>query len=251
VSTAHLFRVFCLYLYGRVRVKADFAALGPHSTQRQHALVTERSNVLLSKINTWMAIQQLYMPGTATLRIKDAENAPTGGPDLKPWDIKLYLPSEVGFQTSCDEKLRECEWKLREAQANDSLDELRDSLRLSTHLYKWKTAFVRGQRPSTRARTVISRADAKSQAAAAKYRTARHALVRLGTMLGKPKDWKKYLKVLQPSDVRAMNAPLVGETEGKRSISWIWLVVGVGARAGEDTALHNCKGIYIFCSDQH
>jgi hypothetical protein len=238
------FHVFT-YLCTRVRVKADYAALGPHATMRQHAIVTERSNVLLSKINAWMAIQQLYMPGTAALRIKDAENAPTGGPDLKPWDIKLYLPSEVGLQMPCDQKLQECEWKLREAQAYDSLDEVRDSLRLSTHLYKHKKAFVRGQRPNTRARTVISRADTKTQAAAAKYRTARHALVRLGNLLGKPSDWKTRLKILNPTDVRAMNAPLLGESEGRRSISWIWLVVGVGVRAGEDTALHNCKGFYV------
>jgi hypothetical protein len=230
-----------IYLYDRVRVKADVAALGPHATQRQHALVVERSNVLLSKIKTWIDIQHLYMPGAALLRIKDAEKSQTGGPDIKPWDIRLYLPSEVGLQATCDHILQEHEWKLREAQAYDSLDEMRDSLRLSTHLFKHKKAFVRGQRPNTRARSVISRANAKSEAAAAKYRTARHALVRLGTMLGKPRDWKKVLKVLLPTDVRAMNAPLLGESEGKRSISWIWFVTGVGEKTGEDSALHNCK----------
>jgi hypothetical protein len=232
---------FTAYIFiCRVRAKADHAALGPHATQRQHALVIERSNVLLTKINTWISIQQLYMPCAAALRMKDAENSSTGGPDIKPWDIKLYLPSEVGLQSFCDAKLQECEWKLREAQAYDTLDERRDSLRLSTHLYKHKKAFIRGQRPSTRARTVIARADAKAQAAADRYRTARQALVRLGTILKKPSSWKKTLKLLQHQDVRAMNAPLFGESEGRRSLSWIWLTAGVGTGAGHDTALHNC-----------
>ncbi|KAG6877348.1 hypothetical protein C0993_008349, partial [Termitomyces sp. T159_Od127] len=76
-------------------------------------------------------------------------------------------------------------WELRIAQANDSLGQLRDALRLHAYLYIDKDRFQFGQRQNTRSRALIARVDAKKNAATKKYWVARHALFALSTRLGK------------------------------------------------------------------
>jgi hypothetical protein len=73
-----------------------------------------------------------------------------------------------------------------------------------------------------------------------KYRVARAALVSLSKEINS-EDWKarmKPLKELVPGDVRGLSDGLEGESEGKRTISWIWLV-SHGPMAGGDEAQTN------------
>jgi hypothetical protein len=238
----------CFYLidiFTRRRVKAEMSARGPHLTERQEARILERNNALRSKIQSWYGVQQLYIPAAATLRAKLASDAPPGAPLEAAWEMRLFLPSEIALQASCDQKLRELEWQLREAQAYDALEELRDNLRVSTHLWKHKKRWTRGQRPNTRAKDTISKTQAKADAAAIKYQNARQALLRLGHILRKPTSWQEILRVLKKEDVRGLSEAALGDSEGKRLISWIWLIQGVGVSmntsAKESQSLHDCE----------
>ena len=234
--------------------------LGAHSTDRQKALVLERSNRLRMKIQAWYAVQQLYMPGAAALRSQLEQKTSASAPLENVWDLKLFLPSEIFRQAPCDDSLREYEWRLREAQAYESLQLVRDALLLSTHLHKFKTAFVRGQRPSTRTRTVIDNTHAKRDAAVLRYRIARAALVRLSPLLNKPSAWQAILRPLADGDVKPLSdkdlsgthrtrklkkketrKKTKGNTEGTRILSWIWMAHGVATNAEMDKSLHDCE----------
>lgn len=86
----------------------------------------ERSNRLRRRIATWAESQVLFMPEAARERAKVTRNAgPHGFAALKTQDIKLWLPSELqdkGIEVSKD--FRQYEWKLREGQAYDALEEI-------------------------------------------------------------------------------------------------------------------------------
>jgi hypothetical protein len=185
------------------------------------------------------------MPGTATLRARAALEAPPNAPLPNPCDLPLWLPSTIGGHTACDLRLRECEWDLRIAQAYDTLGEIRDNLRMLTHLWKQKRAFIRGQQPSTRARSIIDNANDKVTAAQTKYKAVRAALGFLSPYLGCPKvagvPWSAVLKELKAGDVRGMSVGAMGETEGRRHISWIWMTYTDGVSADEALQLDESK----------
>jgi hypothetical protein len=193
--------------------------------------VKERSNALCRKIEAWYHIQQLYMPEVALLRANDARAAgldSSGGiPDVNPVDQPLWLPSSIARRAKCSESLQRYEFRLREAQANDALNELRNHLLYTTYLWKHKHRFQRGVKSNTRSRTNIERAQCRVNAAAEKYRVARKALVVLGHIL-KESGWESTLRELRSEDVRGLSEASLGDSEGRWNISWIWRSVGIG-----------------------
>ncbi|KAG2125960.1 hypothetical protein DEU56DRAFT_872983 [Suillus clintonianus] len=105
--------------------------------------------------------------------------------------INLFLPSSLPPTFPCDDCLLKYEWDLRQAQANNALNDLHTVINMTYHLYKYKYAFIR-----------------------AKYTAARDALRR----------------ILKPLDRRKDAVPLKhdeGKTVGQQNISWIWKVAGV------------------------
>lgn len=135
------------------------------------------------------------------------------------------------------------EWDLRHAQANDALNELRAALRLRSYLYRDKDRFQRGQRMQTRSRGVIQNCQDRVDGSALKYRVARDALVHLSRRLNNL-GWEAALPVLKDTDVRGMTeAALRGEEEsigeGRRTLTWIWTTLGVGAQVGGDEGLQD------------
>ena len=150
---------------------------------------------------------------------------------MKPHLIPLWLPSQINSRVSVDVFLVSIEWKLRHAQAFESLDSLRHYLQFRAYLYKFKDRFVRGQGANTRARNAINSVQAKIDAAAAEYRVAYGALI----LLSSHHDvvdfgWKDELLPLKDEDIRDLSegkAERLGKTqsEGRRTISWIWKVV--------------------------
>lgn len=245
--------------------------LGPHSTDRQQALAKERCNRLTSRIRTWYLAQQLYLPGAEAIRSREGRSPPT--PILHPWDMELCLPSEIGTRAPCNTRLQEYELKLREGQANDALEDLRDSLRLRTHLYEHKKANLRGQKQNTRSQTTIKRTTDRANTAAAKYRGARTAMLRLSRLLRKDRQWReafdKRFRELRDEDIRSISKDLAygdptkkgkkkGKTkgkkdvsEGRRTLSWIWASIGVGASAGVDASLYESEFILTNLSFSH
>lgn len=95
-------------------------------------------------------------------------------------------------------------------------------------MYSFKCNWIRGQSANTRAQNALSRVEARTVAAAEKYRVAHAALFALAPVLGKV-GWNViFWSLNNKDDVRGMTAPKKGESEGRRQLSWIWLVEGVG-----------------------
>ncbi|KAH7905933.1 hypothetical protein BJ138DRAFT_1017003 [Hygrophoropsis aurantiaca] len=200
------------------RLSTDLAALGPHSTDIQRTKVQQGLNSLQRKIDLWASVQLLYMPIVAVHRAKAAS---TSLAKVEPQKFKLWLPSELAPTDVCDVRLRDYEWRLRYAQAHDALNQTRQFLRLRSHLYNFKDRNVRGQRPNTRANTVIDNVDAKVMVCAKRYQNARIALQTLSKVLGKV-GWETVLKDLTKDDLKAMRDLFDDETEGRKKLSWIW-----------------------------
>ncbi|TFY56545.1 hypothetical protein EVJ58_g7570, partial [Rhodofomes roseus] len=195
------------------RLRSETAKLGSYATDKQRADLLERANTLRRKVDAWTKIQQLYIPGIEVLRANTLEAS--GSKDVAVYDVPLLLPSAIQSSLRVEPTLREFEWRLRYAQAHESLDSLRQHLRLSSHLYHFKDRFTRGQRENTRARSVIDNVQHKVDDDAARYRRVRHALSQLGRLLGKS-GWEQTLKVLTDGDVRLMTLEAAGnekETE--------------------------------------
>ena len=145
------------------------------------------------------------------------------------------LPSSLWKVQLAGDELREYEWRLREGQAYDALHEMRQHLRIRAHCYKNKDRFSRGVRENLRSLSVIKKVQVRVDQAAWKYHVAQAALVSLSEDMGLG-DWKermKPLKELEPGHVRGLSDGLEGESEGKRTISWIWLI-SYGPMAGGD-----------------
>ncbi|KAG5223527.1 hypothetical protein IMY05_C0771000400 [Salix suchowensis] len=139
---------------------------------------------------------------------------------------------EPGPRTTCPTNLREIEWKLRFAQAQDALNHIRASLQIRAGVFQQKDRFERGQRAMTRSRSVIARLQDKIDDCAERYRVARRALAALAPILNKSHEsWATSLQELRDGDIRAISAGEIRETEGRRTMSWIWRVEGVAETA--------------------
>jgi hypothetical protein len=162
----------------------------------------------------------------------------------EPQHMSLYLPSTICGKVPCDSRLYDFEWELQYAQANDALSELRRYLQLRSHLYKYKDRFALGQRANMRSNAVISHAQTYINTSAARYRVARKALLALAPFVDKGESWKNTIPILLESDVRGMTIGEEGESEGHRSISWIWKRIGVAST--DDSSMHECKRTFIW-----
>lgn len=199
----------------RQRLRKQYGSIGEKSTDHQHATALEHLNTLRRKLEAWFKIQQSYVPGVQNLR--DLQMRTLKNPAV--FDMPLLLPSAL--RAPHIPSLWDIEWRLRYAQAHDALEGVRRHLRLCSHLYHFKDRFVHGQGPNTRARSVIKKAQDKVDEHADRYRRARAALVSLSTILGKA-GWEGTLKTLADEDVRQMTEGMPGQSEGKRTLSWIW-----------------------------
>ncbi|RDX44783.1 hypothetical protein OH76DRAFT_1538039 [Lentinus brumalis] len=200
------------------RVKSEVRALAIHATDIQRAKLQERQNVLCRRIDAWTEIQQLYMPGTSTYRLRLLSQVEDC---YMPHNIPLLLPSAAVSFIPCAPSILLQEWRLRCAQAFDSLSDLRGHIEMRTHLFKFKNRFARGQRANTRAQTIIKQVDAKIDADAERYRAAYAAVQSLRPRVGSS-EWQNHLQPLQQADIRHVTEGDEGESEGRRTISWIW-----------------------------
>ena len=190
------------------------------------------------RIDSWRDIQALYTPSVALLRGQvDGRQAS----EIQAYDTQLWLPSAIGLRASCDQGLRESEWALREAQANDALTTIRQHLRLDSFLTKRKKDWSRGVRANTCSQTVILQNQTRLKAAVDRYCAAFTALSALEPLLTKLTHWRHGLKPLLDGDIRGL--PVDGLGEGHRALSWIWTVQGVIGGGDQDPGLHD--GMFI------
>jgi hypothetical protein len=181
--------------------------------------------VLRRRIERWQDVQATYMPTVSELRAQD--NAKSNAPDrfLQPEATQLYLPSSIpaSSRAALSGGLVDKEKRMRIAQADDALAELRRLLRVTMGLWNYKhTQIGPSQRANTRARSMIGRFRDKINRAADRYRVAYAALKELDP----GGDWMLRLLQLKADDVRAPCRSDEDESEGKRELSWIWVVQG-------------------------
>jgi hypothetical protein len=192
-------------------------------------------------------------------------------------NTKLYMPSELSASDRrkfCPNGLASVEDRIRFAEASDSLEDLRHHLRTRSFTNKFKIANITGQRKNTRAREVQHRIDDKVRASELQYRRAREALKKLRGA----GDWEDKLKVLEKSDVRALNerelnreeqdeqyrlrqrlgivvddiqdervvAQVAAVGEGQRRPSWIWFTGGGTAESMNDPLTR--QGMLLVCA---
>jgi hypothetical protein len=142
----------------------------------------------------------------------------------RPELIPLYLPSALpaSSHATLNADFFEKEARLRVAQADDALAELKKLLRITMGLWDYKhTQLGLSQGAGTRARTMISRFRDKINRCADRYRAAYLAL----KILDPNGDWIHRLLELTAADVRPPRRDKEKRvTEGKHVLSWIWIV---------------------------
>lgn len=114
-----------------------------------------------------------FMSALQTLLKRDSASSET---------IPLHLPSSLPpalRSVLCSGTLLDSERRLREAEAFDALEGLRNRLRTKTFMGRFKTANITGQRQGTRARALLSGVDVRIFLLKHRYRRARAALMGL------------------------------------------------------------------------
>ncbi|RXW17178.1 hypothetical protein EST38_g8677 [Candolleomyces aberdarensis] len=213
-------------------------SLWDHSQDRQITRVKLRSNALTRKLEEWFSLLQLYIPASLSLRKREKrepqkkESQKKEGP--KPFEVKLWLPSQIGKLASFDRSLADIEYKLRNAQAHEALGVLRRNLQIRATLYDVKNRWLRGQGANTRALNAIATVQARIVAARDEYRQARAALLALADFLGYPNVDKEFLP-LEDQDIRSMVEAEPGQGETRRKLSWIWRRVNAADATEEET----------------
>ncbi|KAG2035513.1 hypothetical protein BDR03DRAFT_934885 [Suillus americanus] len=203
------------------RLKVDIGKQGLHTTDTQMGTVQRQRNALQCKLILGSTFK-LSTPLQAEQPSRSTSDV------IKPEDSQLWLPSTLCSKPiPCNARLLKTEWELRYAQAGDALEEIRQYLCLRDYMYTFKRDWLLGQSANTRAQNALSRIEARATAAAEKYRAAHTALSSLAHVLGKVGWDHKYRVLDRKNDICGMSVPKRGESEGRRQLSWIWLVEGV------------------------
>ncbi|KAJ7775286.1 hypothetical protein B0H16DRAFT_1712863 [Mycena metata] len=250
----------------------DVGKIGNHPTAEQQTNLTERGNKLRQKLLTWMDAQVLIIPHVAVLRAEEDRarkriSATQVQPGVQVQHMSLWLPSRISGRVPCDTELYDYEFRLREAQAHEALDDVRHQLLLRTHLYKYKDRFARGVKANSRSQTKIVGVEERTRRSAERYRAAWRALKALGRQL-KRSGWEKALQPLMPEDVRGMPRALFQDPERKKLLmrkgpvarqqaqqvgaeakarmSWIWRSPGLEEEEGEMNKVGENKGEIFF-----
>ncbi|KAF6754795.1 hypothetical protein DFP72DRAFT_812516, partial [Ephemerocybe angulata] len=234
------------------RLRLAVSRLSNHPTSKQLStsinglgILAERSNGLRRRIMAWFALQKVLMPSAdhERLRIHLQETNASGSPSQEAYDIRLLLPSALPLSASTA-ALRKFEADLRKGQAYDALADMRRYLRLRSYLLKQKDLYTRGVTANTRANTGIARAQGGVDWAAAKYRRVRKLILTLcppsddPALLADPlhkdlTDWRSDLLPLGDGDVRGLSDGLYGESDGNRTMSWIWYAAASNSASGD------------------
>lgn len=212
-----------------------------HLTSTQLTDLNEKRIALHRRIQGWRQVQMVYMPCVASLlslsltdHIDGNEVRPS--PSLSVESMPLWLPSSLPASmpaqlrmTGLSAGLADKEARLRVAQADDALAEIRRQRRIVTGLVIFKHLNVSGmgQKKNTRIRTLFMRFNNKTERVAERYRAARAALEGLDP----DGDWNIRLQILRPEDIRGPGRDHIDKkerrpekSEKRREQSWIWLV---------------------------
>ncbi len=188
--------------------------------------IEDKEVSLRRKISLWTTIQQIYMPPVrlptnAPISVDDDDSASSD--TVSPVDIPLRLPESLPetLRSSLAPDLLSKYIRLRFAQAEEALSALKRSLKRGAILFQHRQEHTAGTgvAANTRMQSAMANQRSKQDLDAARYRTARAALL----ILVPSGLWKNRLRQLNQMDVRP---PLrkQDESEGRRTLTWIWRV---------------------------
>jgi hypothetical protein len=214
----------------RRHLRLEVSQIKGTQTSKQLADLEEKRTSLRNRIQRWRQAQLVYTPCVAALIVQSlttptnpdaAESLPVERAESMP----LYLPSslpqhlrQLPEMTTVLEK--EC--RLRIAQADDALAEIRRQRRIVSGLWQFKKLNVdgTGNKACTRMRTLYNRFNLRTQRCADCYRVARSALL----ILDPNGRWQSCLKDLRDNDIRGPGKDDNGSGNRRYEPSWIWLV---------------------------
>jgi hypothetical protein len=190
----------------------------------QETGIIDKRNALRRRIERWQEIQLVYMPAVSEIRAHSTSTPSPSDRFSRPELIPLHLPSSlpVALRSTLTADVFKKESRLRVAQADDALAELKKLLRITMGLWDYKHTLGPSQGVSTRARTLITRFRDKVNRCADRYRATYSAL----KLLDPNGDWVFRLLELKAADVKPPQRDKHSEgiTEGQQELSWIWLV---------------------------
>jgi hypothetical protein len=182
------------------------------------------------------------IPATSDLQTQSPRKDPTlQKSTMDAHNQKLWLPSELPTDVACEEYLRVFEWELRRAQADESLESIRNSLEEHSRIRKKKLRYGHSVRAGTASQNNMREAMDKARFAADTYRNARAALIALAEALPADitGDTLKCFPPLLDSDLREIGSSELELGDGKKEdkISWIWK--SYGSASGEHERIHD------------
>jgi len=152
----------------------------------------------------------------------DGEEIEEEEPEVTPENTTLYLPSNFKLYQRKDlgwQEMGNMELQLREGQANDALEKLRECLAEKSLRFRKEVRSAKSQKKMTRAWDSVHRMEDQIKQAVVTYRTARGAIEELGEAA----DLERFQEITK-SDLK-MSGDIVEENRvGQRSsiLPWFW-----------------------------
>jgi hypothetical protein len=214
-----------------------------YDTPKQLADLEEKRTLLMRRINQWREVQLAYIPAIGSLVAHSASElfslVQSGDTQslVSAEAIPLFLPSSLssnlqntpGFAEALARELR-----LRTAQADDALADIRHHLRIISGLWQFKKLSISGtgNNANTRMRTLFNRFNHRMQCCVKRYRAA-HATLLAADPGG---SWVDRLQDLKDADVRGPGKDDFTSSNGRFEQSWIWLVPHARSEAEADSS---------------
>ncbi|KAF7331140.1 CxC2 domain-containing protein [Mycena sanguinolenta] len=234
------------------QLSVDAKALTNPTPQQEHDFLKRRT-AISKRIRAFRKLQRAYMPHVRKYLTLSQQAQWDSDSEKDAEAIRLFLPSDIADKRmrvkACAEGLPEVESSLREAEAHEALEALRQGLRVRTLTNRFRLRNSTGQRALTRGQGILRHNNVKIHKAKTPL----------------PRE----LQVLNEEDVRALNERTVTaeeraqrETvhdlrdveeggigdygvvalgEGRRTLSWIWYA----AKAGEPTELELVEALRV------
>jgi hypothetical protein len=178
----------------------------------------KRRTALVKKIHKFRQLQMVYMPALRGFLSDHEKQVLDGNGEQTAEVTRLFMPSEIGVDArkACAIGLVEVEARMREGEAREALEVVRQGLRSRTMTNRFRIRNYTGQDALTRGQGLLRQINIKIHLAKIHYRYTRAALLAL---LGHG-VWEETLRVLKDEDVRALNERALVAEEEARGISW-------------------------------
>ena len=210
------------------------------TTISRKAELLEKRNALRCRIIKWREVQMVYMPGAEQIIARAKSTASTEQLDHAELE-NLLLPLSISRANSmlgCILGLTDKECRLRLAQADDALNELRRQLCITSSILVFKRGqHSASQRLSRTTQGLMDRFRDKTLQCAQRYSAAFAAL----SVLDPGGNWTQRLQKLDHSkdlqlprheeDPKKKKGRMAGENRWE--LSWIWLTPKVGSRQSD------------------